>query len=332
MAVTGVASAVAGGIASSKAAKAQRKAAMLAAARQQETTNKNVDLQKDIYGKNTDLAQNTYDQQLADNATAYRDATGQVQRGYDQATGQVQQGYGQAIDTLSPFASSNALMRLHDMQGLARPGEENARAYNFQTDDPSYAWRLQQGQAALDRSAASRGLLLSGAQVKGAQEYGQGMASQEYGAAFNRLSGMANNAQQAAGQVAGYQQGMGTALANLSTGRGTAMGNLAIGQGTTLNNLGQTNLSNQSTLNTNYGNTLADLYQTGTDRVNGYNQNAAQARASGYLGVGAAVQSGIQGLGSAIGGAMGPTATTGGLYGYGQTSGINWTGPRPPGY
>jgi len=52
--------------------------------------------------------------------------------------------------------------------------------------DPGYAFRLQEGMKALDRTAAARGGLLSGATLRGAQRYGQDLGSQEYTNAFNR--------------------------------------------------------------------------------------------------------------------------------------------------
>jgi hypothetical protein len=336
MGVAAVAGAAAQGIAGSKAASAQKRAAQQAAALQGQATAENKALTQDLYNKNTGLAQDTYRQQLTDNSHAYDTARGALDTGFGTANQQVGQGYGQAIDTLSPFASTNSLMGLHDMMGIARPGEDQARPYSFQAQDPSYAWRFQQGQQAIDRSAASRGMLLSGAQLKGSQEFGQGMASQEYGNQFNRLSGLATNAQNAAGNVANMQQGRGTALANLATNQGTANANLATGQGTALNNLGQTNLSNLSTLNTNYGNTMNNLVQTGTGNVNQSNQDAAAAKASGYLTTGSAISKGIGGLSSIYGGMTATSPTQGGLYGYGQTATsqgpIDWTGPRPAGY
>lgn len=64
----------------------------------------------------------------------------------------------------------------------------------FSPDDPSYAWRFQQGQQAAERSLASRGLLNSGNAAIELQQYGQGAASQEYGAQFNRmLQGLAGS-------------------------------------------------------------------------------------------------------------------------------------------
>jgi hypothetical protein len=52
--------------------------------------------------------------------------------------------------------------------------------------DPGYAFRLSEGQKALERSAAARGGLLSGATGKALQRFGQDYGSQEYTNAFNR--------------------------------------------------------------------------------------------------------------------------------------------------
>lgn len=52
--------------------------------------------------------------------------------------------------------------------------------------DSGYAFRLSEGQKALERSAAARGGLLSGATGKALTRFGQEMGSQEYTNAFNR--------------------------------------------------------------------------------------------------------------------------------------------------
>lgn len=61
----------------------------------------------------------------------------------------------------------------------------NADSFDMMKD-PSYDFRMQEGVNALDRSAASRGRLLSGAQDRAVTRYGSDLASQEYGNAFNR--------------------------------------------------------------------------------------------------------------------------------------------------
>ena len=74
-----------------------------------------------------------------------------------------------------------------------RPGGRFASTtpFDFQYDqntDPGTAFRLSEGVKALDRSAASRGGLLSGATLKGIQRYGQDLGSQEFQNAFNRYT------------------------------------------------------------------------------------------------------------------------------------------------
>lgn len=56
---------------------------------------------------------------------------------------------------------------------------------DFQAD-PGYAFRMSEGLKGLDRQAAARGGLISGAALKGAQRFGQELGSQEYMNAFNR--------------------------------------------------------------------------------------------------------------------------------------------------
>jgi hypothetical protein len=53
--------------------------------------------------------------------------------------------------------------------------------------DPGYAFRLSEGQKALERSTAARVGLQSGAALKAAARYGPEMGSQEFQNAFNRF-------------------------------------------------------------------------------------------------------------------------------------------------
>ena len=76
---------------------------------------------------------------------------------------------------------------------------------NF-TADPGYAFRLSEGMKALERIAAARGGLLSGATLKGAQRYGQDLASQEYQNAFNRFYSERNAALNPLQSLAGIGQ------------------------------------------------------------------------------------------------------------------------------
>lgn len=53
-------------------------------------------------------------------------------------------------------------------------------------NDPGYQFRMAEGQKALERSAAARGGLNSGGFMKGLSRYSQGLASDEFGNAWNR--------------------------------------------------------------------------------------------------------------------------------------------------
>ena len=89
----------------------------------------------------------------------------------------------------------------------------------FLATNPAYQFRQQEAQRALERSAASRGGLLSGQFAKALQERSQGLASEEFGNAFNRLSGVVGMGQQAGTQLAGLQTQRTGALTNVMGAR-----------------------------------------------------------------------------------------------------------------
>lgn len=145
---------------------------------------------------------------------------------------------------------------LQSLQRGIESGQFDPGSFNFNFEaDPGYQFRLQEGQKAMDRSAAARGNLLSGGQAKALTQYNQGMASQEYGNAFNRamqrhsvevarksddfnrlatMAGVGQTASQqmqAASNAYGQQVGQGTlnmgnALANNALNKGNIQANL----------------------------------------------------------------------------------------------------------
>jgi hypothetical protein len=102
--------------------------------------------------------------------------------------------------------------------------------------DPGYAFRLSEGMKALDRTAAARGGLLSGSTLKGAQRYGQDLASQEYTNAFNRYQTERNAQLNPLQSLAGLGQ---TSTNTLTNAAGQMGQNLAAGYG----NMGQARAS-----------------------------------------------------------------------------------------
>jgi hypothetical protein len=152
---------------------------------------------------------------------------------------------------------------------------------NFDIDDPSYKWRFEQGQQALERSQAARGLLGSGNAAIELQEYGQGAASQEYSAQFSRLlQGMVGVQQQYTSQQARLMQLAGVGLDPLGSrkvGVGE-VGNAVAAQGNQLqaqsqaNRLGfeQTQWQDQLNMNAEYQQGLRQGMSPPSPSFNGY--------------------------------------------------------------
>lgn len=119
------------------------------------------------------------------------------------------------------------------------------------TRDPGYDFRLQQGQQALDRSAAARGGVLSGAAIKGQTRYGQDYASGEYQNAynrfnndrtqrFNRLASLAGVGQTAARDVAQQGAQVASSVGNNIIGSGNAQASSYVGQANAIGGMANT--------------------------------------------------------------------------------------------
>lgn len=147
-------------------------------------------------------------------------------------------------------AGGGAVNRL--AAGLAQGGEfATPFSQTNWMQDPGYAFRLSEGQKALDRSAAARGGLQSGAALKAAARYGQDMGSQEYQNAFNRYY------QERQNMLAPLQSlaGVGQTSAQQLGAAGQNYANQA-------NQLGMTNAANQGNLALGMGNVRASQYGT----------------------------------------------------------------------
>jgi len=129
------------------------------------------------------------------------------------------------------------------------------------TQDPGYAFRLSEGQKALDRSAAARGGLISGSALKAAQRYGQDMGSQEYMNAFNRYQTERNAQLNPLQSLAGVGQTTATQLGQFGATNAANVGNLMTG-GAAAQAAGQVGMANAVTgglgtyLNYTQGNAL----------------------------------------------------------------------------
>ena len=179
------------------------------------------------------------------------------------------QQYEEGVQRQQPFltAGTNALARMQAGE-FAQPGAFSFGTNDFQAD-PGYAFRLSEGQKALERSAAARGGLISGSALKAATRFGGDLASQEYQNAYgraltgynanvarsdtgyNRLAGMAG-----IGQTTGQQ--LNAAGANYAGAGSATLGNYGTAMGNSIMGVGNAQAAGQMGM----ANTLAGGLQT----------------------------------------------------------------------
>ena len=151
------------------------------------------------------------------------------------------------IDLNEPFRQP-AIGALNQLSAGTAAGGDFNRDFTMEdfNADPGMAFRVQQGQRALESSAAARGGLLSGGTGKALVNYGQEAGSQEYGAAynrfnadrdrrFNRLAGVAGIGQTATRDVAQAGMNTGNNIANNQMSAGNAQSANYIAQGNAIN-------------------------------------------------------------------------------------------------
>ena len=263
-------------------------------------------IQSDAARRSLDLQERLAQEQVARNAPTVQ--AGDIARnrmldliGLSGRTGAA--GYGSANQPFSMAGfDPNSLMR-------------NFGAADFQTD-PGYNFRLSEGLKAIDRQAAARGGLISGAGLKAAGRFGGDLASQEYGNAFNRfqtnrasqaglftdalnrertrqmdeygrLSDFTTRGANAAAGTGSSQAAYGTNAANLMSQGAQAMGQgvLGAGQSTAAGQMGAGNTYNnaiQAALQGYQNNQMMDLFRNRQsayyDPTNDMNRELGQPR------------------------------------------------------
>jgi hypothetical protein len=226
--------------------------------------------------------------QSARKAGAIQERIAQEQIAQARRTFEEQKGF------LQPYQEPglNALARIQ--AGIA-PGGEFARPFTmdqFQAD-PGYAFRLSEGQKALERQAAARGGLISGSALKAASRFGQEMGSQEFQNAFaraqteranvfNPLLALYGTGAETAGALSGAAGGMGSSISGFlgQSGQAQAGALTSAAQAGAGGILGAAGAGAQGV----YG-----AGQAGAQGLLG----AAQGRASGYLGSANALTGGL---------------------------------------
>jgi hypothetical protein len=195
---------------------------------------------------------------------ASKKAAAVQERASERATVSAKETLDKQIALQEPFRQAGLTAQDQIMQYLGIGGDKNAPGYGslgksfdelyggdkFQ-QDPGAQFRQAESLKALERSAAARGNLLSGATMKGITRFSQDLASQEYQNAFNRfqversarlnpLQSLMGSGQSAANVMTGAagQRGQNEASNIYNAGQARASG--YIGQANALNQvLGQ---------------------------------------------------------------------------------------------
>jgi len=129
-------------------------------------------------------------------------------------------------------AGQSALTKYADSLGLNGDAARDQFRADFRAD-PGYQFAFDEGQRAVQGSAAARGGLLSGGALRALQRTGQGMADQQYGSYLDRFGYLANMGQNSAaqtGQFGAQSAGRQGAYA-LDAGAARAGGYLSAAQG-----------------------------------------------------------------------------------------------------
>lgn len=142
---------------------------------------------------------------------------------------------------LAPYQQAGTAM-LSDLTAGLSPGGRYTQGFSgvdFQ-NDPGYMSQLEEGMRAIQGSAASKGLLKSGATAKALTKYGQDLASRTYNDAYNRWrqqqaddynrrANLAGLGQTTANQLTSFGNQNAQTLASLLGSQASAAGAGAIG-------------------------------------------------------------------------------------------------------
>jgi len=209
-------------------------------------------------------------------AAATRQA-GETRATGEQVTGRMEDMYNKGVTQFQPYAQAGqeGLASLSDFLGLGGGTGTGAQPFKFDPSkaavDPSMAFRLGEGQKAIERSAAAKGNIFSGGAAKELINYSQDVASQEYQNMFNRALAEYNT------QNDVYNRLMG--ITNLGYG---AAGNIA-------------------GLGTNFATQAGNVDMATQQAINELLMQGAGAQASGTMGAGNAWQQALGAASNAVG-------------------------------
>lgn len=273
-----------------RAAQTQAQAAEAAAARQAETDRYAIDQERDAAREAIGYQRESRDQARSD-LEPWRQAGASGINALLQAMGLSPDGSARSLASeqaggTQGFRDWNEVFRGPQ---FTAPGRFDVNSVQV---DPGFDWRLEQGTKALERTAAARGNVLGGGQSKAVMRYAQGLASDEYGRAYDRAYGRYSDDYardygrfsddwNRAFQDYGFRYNVDRA--NQTDRYNRLAGIAGVGQQATNTavNAGQVAATNIGNIGTNSADVIARIMQGGTAASNQAMQTAAAARAQG---------------------------------------------------
>lgn len=212
-----------------------------------------------------------------------QDAQNLIAKNQNQALGIEQGAQTTNAQNQQPFLSAgqNAVGSLSQLlqNGSLTPAQFQAPTAAQAEQNPGYQFALQQGQQALQNSAAARGGLLTGGTAEALNNYAQGSATQNYQQVYNNA-------------VTQYQLGL--------QGQNQQYNQLAGVAGLGLNSANEI-----GSVDTNLSGQQAQTLNSGGQQQAQQIDAAAAAQAAGILGSGSALSSIFGSVGSGVSGVLG---------------------------
>jgi hypothetical protein len=180
--------------------------------------------------------------------------------------------YNQGRQDLAPYrdAGAGATTTLAQLYGIPTPGNPNPQPFGPEAtaafrNSPDYQFAFDEGNRAVQFSAAARGALGSGNTLRDLTTFGQGAATQNFQNYANRLMQLAQMGQGAASQGASQANQFGQFAANQIGNAGQAQASGIVGQSNAWNqglssagnNLMLYNLMNQQNNPSAYGGSMS---------------------------------------------------------------------------
>ena len=195
--------------------------------------------------------------------------------------------YNQNVARMDPYvqAGNTATGQLNAWNA---PGGQGSQQFNYQDylNSPAMAFQLQQGQQALDRSAAARGVGVSTGEMQAQTQYNQGVGSQYYQQAFNNFqTGQTNRFNQLA-SIAGMGENAAAGVGNngLQTANITGQNTMNAANGQAAGTIANANNWNSSINNGMNGLTNMYAMQNLYPQQNPINNSIGQGLGSGSWG------------------------------------------------